>query len=227
MSNLTKILALAICCSFTACERETEDSPQEAMVKIARAAGVDGFEAVDSMSYTFHADLGEKTVARSWVWLPETDKVTLHGETDSEDVSYLRSEVSSDETGKLATIDQQFVNDLYWLIFPLQVAWDSGVVIEPLPEDAAGVVPEVPSGLRVRYSDGVGYTPGDVYDLFYDKDFRVTHWVFRKAGSAEPTRVSEWKDYQSFGPLSISLNRLSPDNSVRIWFDGVSVELAE
>lgn len=227
MKHSNRLLALAIFCCIPACEQKTEISPQDAIVKISQAAGADGFDAVESLSYTFNADLGEKKVGRSWSWSPKTEEVTLHGETDAEDVSYKRSEVSADESEKLSTIDQQFVNDLYWLIFPLQVVWDPSVTIEYLPEDAAAVVPDASSGLRVRYPDGVGYTPGDVYDLFYDENFRVTHWVFRKSGSAEPNRISEWKDYESFGPLNISLNRTSPDNSVRIWFKDVAVELAE
>lgn len=40
--------------------------------------------------------------------------------------------------------------------------------IEALPQSAAEVFPEAHAGLRVRYPDGVGYTLGDVYDLFYD-----------------------------------------------------------
>ena len=79
----------------------------------------------------------------------------------------------------------------------------------------------------MRYPEGGGYTPGDVYDLFYDADYRVTNWVFRKGGSAEPTRANEWKDYEKFGPLNISLNRTSPDGSIRIWFEGVAVKTAE
>ena len=197
------------------------------MLEIAQAAGMERFDTIKSISYTFNADLGDKKFIRSWTWSPKTDEVVLNGNDETEEVRYRRAEVADDDSGELAKIDQQFINDLYWLIFPLQVAWDSSVSVEALPEDAANVFPDAFAGLRVRYPDGVGYTPGDVYDLFYNEDYQVTHWVFRKGGSAEPTRSSEWKDYKTFGPLNISLNRPAPDNSYRIWFEKVSVELVE
>ena len=112
-------------------------------------------------------------------------------------------------------------------LFPFQVIWDSSVTLEPLSEEAAAVFPEAYAGLRVRYPEGVGYTPGDVYDLFYDENFVVTHWVFRKGGSVTPTRAAQWIDYADIGPFSISLNRTTADNSLRIWFEGVSVELVD
>ncbi|MGB6219862.1 hypothetical protein [Haloferula sp.] len=197
------------------------------MQKIAQAAGLDAFGSVESLSYTFNADLGEKKFIRSWTWLPGSNDVTLHGESTAQDISYQRGQIASSEDADLTKIDQQFVNDLYWLIFPFQVVWDPSVSVEALPKAAAAVVPDAPAGLRVRYPAGMGYTPGDVYDLFYDKDHKVTHWVFRKGGSAEPSRVSEWKDYKDFNGLSISLNRPSPDDSVRIWFEDVTVKGAE
>lgn len=197
------------------------------MARIAQAAGVDSFGSVESISYTFNADLGDRQFVRSWTWLPETDTVTLHAKAGADKVEYQREQVAADPSGDLAKVDQQFVNDLYWMLFPFQVVWDSSLSVEALPEAAAAVFPEAHAGIRIRYPDGVGYTPGDVYDLFYDESYQATHWVFRKGGSEAPTRASEWNDYQAFGPIQISLDRTSPNDSVRIWFEDVSVEFAE
>jgi len=227
MSFLKRSFVLGLLLLSFGCNSESDPSPQQALQKIAQAAGIDAFDTVESMSYTFRADLGDKQFVRSWKWLPESGEVTLFGAGEAEDIRYNRADVTPDETGQLAKIDQQFINDLYWMIFPFQAAWDSSVAIEALPEKATAVVPDAFAGLRVRYPNHAGYTPGDVYDLFYDESYRVTHWVFRKGGSAEPTRVSEWTDYETFGPLNISLNRPSPGSSVRIWFEDVSVKLSK
>ncbi len=231
MRTFITLLALPVLLFLHGCNRGTEPeakgSPNQAIRDIARAAGIDGFHSIKSIDFTFHADLGDKAIVRSWTWVPGSDTVTLHGGTEAENIRYQRGNPDSDKARSLTETDKQFVNDLYWLIFPLQVVWDSGVMIEALPEDAATVVPDAFASLRVRYPDGVGYTPGDVYDLFYDQDFRVTNWVFRKGGSTEPTMVSEWKDYEKFGPLDISLDRPAPDGSKRIWFENVSVQLVE
>lgn len=196
------------------------------MQKIAKSAGLEKFGSVESLSYTFKADLGERKIARSWTWQPKSGQVTLHGASDAQDQTYRQEQIKSAENPELAKLDHQFVNDIYWLIFPFQVVWDSGVMLTALPEAAAEVVPNAYGSLRVTYPDGAGYTPGDVYDLFYDKDYSVTHWVFRKGGSVKPSRISEWINYKDFGGLSISLNRPSPDG-VRIWFDDVTVKLEE
>ena len=112
----------------------------------------------ESLSFIFNADLGDRKFVRSWTWLPKTDEVILHGETDAENTTYKRGELEPDGAGKLAEIDSQFVNDLYWLIFPMQVAWDSSVTIEALPDEAASVFPEclcraaraLPGGRRIH-----------------------------------------------------------------------------
>ncbi|NBB78732.1 MAG: hypothetical protein GVY36_04705 [Verrucomicrobia bacterium] len=221
LSSLLIFLFSAFVCLATA--NAAKETPRAAMVKIAEATGIESFDQVRSLSYTFQARLGQKSVRREWTWRPQSDTVILHKRSDVGAVSYQRGQVEADES--LAEVDQQFVNDAYWLLFPFQVVWDDSVTIEALPARAAEVFPEAEAGLRVRYPDGVGYTPGDVYDLFYDDNYRVTHWVFRKGGSATPTRSNYWVDYENFGGIDISLNRPSPDESFRIWFEDVSIDL--
>jgi hypothetical protein len=230
-SSIHLFLLIALLFNF-GCARQAagethQETAQEAIQKIAQAAGIDAFGSIESISYTFNAELGERTFLRAWTWRPKTDEVTLQGETDALDVQYQRAQIASGSADTLTDLDKKFINDLYWLMFPFQVVWDSTVSVESLSPEAAAVVPEAFAGLRVRYPEGVGYTPGDIYDLFYDKDYQVTHWVFRKGGSAEPTRITDWTNYENFGPLSLSLTRDAPDSSLRLWFENVSVELAD
>jgi hypothetical protein len=44
--------------------------------------------------------------------------------------------------------------------------------------------------LRVIYNKEDGYTPGDVYELFYYKDYNVTAWNFIGEGDG---RASVWR----------------------------------
>ena len=129
---------------------------------------------------------------------------------------------ASDE---LKEADRKFVNDSYWLFFPFQVAWDDSVTLETIaPEDFTGDI-RARGGLRVSYPETGGYTPGDVYELYYDRDFLVSEWVFRKGGGETPTRITAWKSYEAIGPLALSLDRPATDGSdFRIWFTDLAVK---
>ena len=197
-----------------------EQHPREILNQVADAAGLSSFESVESISYTFNAEIGAKEVSRGWTWFPKEDRV-IYLPGLSGEVSYLRSDLESDET--LAGVDQKFINDLYWLIFPFVAAWDATTTIEVIPEGNFTNNIEAAGGLEVIYPDGVGYTPGDVYEIYYDEDFLVTDWVFRKGGSETPSRITAWENYENFGPLAISLNRTSGTDNFRIFFSDVAV----
>ena len=82
-------------------------------------------------------------------------------------------------------------------------------------------------GFRVKYPKGVGYTPGDVYDVYYDDKFMVTMWAYFPGGAETPKMATRWTDYEEKGPLKISLNRPSPEKPFRVWFTDVVVKTSE
>ena len=52
--------------------------------------------------------------------------------------SYKHSDVAGSTDEQLKTIDQGFINDTYWLLFPMHLVWDQGMEISkdglrPLP----------------------------------------------------------------------------------------------
>jgi hypothetical protein len=78
----------------------------------------------------------------------------------------------------------------------------------------------------VTYPATGGYTPGDVYDLYLDDDYRLIQWVYRHGGSEKPTRISTWNDHRKVGPLTLSLNHQGEDQNFRVWFTNVGVKMA-
>ena len=79
--------------------------------------------------------------------------------------------------------------------------------------------------LIVTYPPTGGYTPGDVYELFVDKDHKVTHWIYRRGGSPKPTRITTWEDNKQLGPLTVSMNHTGSDGKFRLYFTDVAVKL--
>jgi hypothetical protein len=113
------------------------------------------------------------------------------------------------------------------LIFPLRLYWDRSATVTA--DDAPANLPIGTAKARrivVSYPTTEGYTPGDVYELFVDDSDRIVQWVYHKGGNPTPTRITTWEDYRKVGPLQLSLNRMGPDASFRVWFTDVAVRLA-
>lgn len=222
--NLIKLMLILVVGLFGLVQPlESQTVKSETAEKIAQAYGIDGFDKVHELQYTFNAKLGDKTVKRSWIWHPKANKVTLVSVGDEEkNVSYDRQDLDK-ATGSLKEIDSWFINDQYWLVFPFHLVWDEGVKIE-----VGGQSENLPIGtglttkVVVTYPDTGGYTPGDVYELYIDDSYMIIEWVYRKGGSPEPTRMSTWEDNQKLGPITISLDHNGPDG-FRVWFTDVVV----
>ena len=76
----------------------------------------------------------------------------------------------------------------------------------------------------VSYPTEGGYTPGDAYDLFLDKNDRIIQWVYRRGGAKEPTRITTWEDHRQVGPLLLALNHYGQDKNFHVWFTDVAVK---
>jgi len=196
---------------------------------LADAYGIKNFDQVEELRYTFNVKVGDKVTSRSWSWEPKTDRVTFTGTAEQGGtVSYERSVLAGQPTEQVKKIDPAFVNDNYWLIFPLRLYWDQSATVV---EDAAPASLPIGTGkarrIVVSYPKTEGYTPGDVYELFVNDSDRIVQWVYRKGGDPKPTRIATWEDYHKVGPLKLSLNHQGPDASFRVWFTDVAVRLSK
>ncbi len=96
--------------------------------KIAETYGLDSFGKIDAISYTFNLQLPGVNLSRSWVWQPKTGQVTYEGkDKDGKLVkaTYVRSQLNSQPANVKDDIDPNFLNDNYWLLFPLHAYWDT------------------------------------------------------------------------------------------------------
>jgi len=194
--------------------------------KVADAYGFHSFGKVEQIRFTFNVQIGDRNVVRSWIWHPKTHGVTFLGDGKKEtSVSYNRNDLTTNPAEKLKKIDARFINDQYWLLFPLHLVWDDKAKIENTGPQKLPMGEGTGYRLVVTYPPTGGYTPGDSYELFIDKDNRISHWVFHRGGSPKPTRTTTWEDHRYFGPLTISLNHRGSDDKFRLWFTGVAVKL--
>ncbi len=120
---------------------------------------------------------------------------------------------------------QAFINDSYWLLFSLHLAWD-GATTSDLGEVDVPQLPDLGKrpAVSVSYPSAGGYTPGDRYVLYLGADHLPVAWAFHKGGAAEPTLVTRWLDYQTVGGLHLPTRFTTPDGKEFIRIEGLSAE---
>jgi hypothetical protein len=174
--------------------------------QMAKTFGLNSFGKVAAIRYTFA--IAGLVPPRTWEWHPQTDTVTYEGKDKQGNpvkVTYKRSEVDSQSDTVKKEIDPGFVNDQYWLLLPLHVAWDGATVTDqgmhdtPLGKTQAELI-------VVKYADS-GYSPGDTWDLYVGPDKRVVEMTYHRAVPAPklPNLVNaKWEGYKRAGPLLFS-----------------------
>jgi hypothetical protein len=200
--------------------------------KIAKTYGVDSFGQIEAIRYTWNAQFPGVNVSRSWVWEPKTGKVSFKGkDKDGKpvEVTYLRSQLSSQPDNVKNEVDPGFNNDNYWLLFPLHAYWDTGATVTdqgmhklPISKGSAELVP-------VKYPNEGGYTPGDTWELYVGKDNRVEQFVYRRGGPVKPSVVTAtWVGYKKAGPLLISTDHrgTADGKPLHLFITDVAVKLA-
>jgi hypothetical protein len=202
--------------------------------EIAKTYGLDSFGQIEGLRYTFNLDLpGIIKLSRTWTWEPKTGRVTY--ESKDKDgkpvkVTYLRSELGSQDAMVKNEIEPGFVNDQYWLIFPFHQYQDSGAKVEDAGMQKLPIGKGSAEKVVVSYPAEVGgYTPGDTWTLFVGPDKRIKEFIYHRGGSKKPTVVTTtWAGYKKAGPLLVSTDHrgTADGKPARIFFSDVAFKLA-
>jgi len=197
--------------------------------RMAKAHGLDSFDQVEALRYTFDLDAPSFKLHRTWEWQPKTDTVSYEGpdkEGKPVKVTYQRSQLDTQSEAVQKQIDPGFFNDQFWLLLPLHVVWDGANV-------TADGKQTLPSGkgsaerIVVKYS-AEGYSPGDTWTFYVGADKRIRENVFNRGGSAKPSVViTTWEGYKKLGPLLISTDHhgTADGKPLRLSFLDMSVKL--
>jgi hypothetical protein len=226
------MLGLLLCGVLVLAPNSWAQTRSPIIEKIAKTYGLDSYGQIEAIRYTWNAQFPGVNVSHAWVWEPKTNKVSYEGkDKDGKPVkvTYMRSEVSSQPDAVKNGVDPSFINDNYWLLFPLHAYWDTSATVTdqgmhklPVGNGSAELV-------AVKYpAEAGGYTPGDTWELYVGKDSRVEHFVYHRGGSTKPSLViATWAGYKKAGPLLISTeHRGTADGKpLHIFISDVSVKL--
>ncbi|MDN3666019.1 hypothetical protein ACFFU1_05190 [Algibacter miyuki] len=219
MKNFIYITLIALL--ITACKDNTKSIPEEKPLtiaeKIAHAHGFENWKNVNEIDFTFNVDTDSTHFERRWVWKPKTNHVIAISATDT--ISYNRSAVDSISM----KADRGFINDKFWLLIPFQLVWDSGTTISEPVITEAPISKTALNKITLTYSNEGGYTPSDAYDIFYDDDYRIQEWIFRKGNQEKPSMMTTFEDYQDFNGITLALSHKKPEGSWNLNFTNIKI----
>jgi hypothetical protein len=226
---MKKSLYFGLICSllFFGCKSEKSETPaieetKELTIaeKIANAHGYENWKNVSEVKFTFKVDKDTiKGKGRSWVWQPKKDNVTMiTGETT---VNYNRTKMDSTHI----SADRGFINDKYWLLVPFQLIWDSDATISESKKAESPIGKQQLNMITILYGSEGGYTPGDAYDIFYDDNYMIKEWIFRKGNSEKPSMATTFENYKNYNGIKIATDHKMEGDNWNLNFADVSITL--
>ena len=201
--------------------------------QIVKVYGLDTYEKLDAVRYTWNAQFPGVNISRTWTWEPKTNKVTFEGK-DKEGkpvkVSYVRTDMSGQTDQVKNEVDPGFINDNYWLEFPFHAYWDKSATVTDEGMKKLPIGTGTAKLVTVKYpAEAGGYTPGDTWDLYVGKDNRVEQFEYHRGGTKKPSLViASWMGYKKAGPLLVSTeHRGTADGApLHIFITDLSYKLA-
>jgi hypothetical protein len=198
-------------------EQSISDENLSTAEKIANANGFENWKDVTEIAFTFNVDRADNHFDRSWVWKPKTGDIIMMSAKDT--VNYNRSKMDT----LIMKTDGAFINDKYWLLAPFQLVWDKGTTFSEKEKVVAPISKDTLNQLTIVYGNDGGYTPGDAYDFFYGKDFKIKEWNYRKGNSETPSMSTTWEDYENFNGIEIAKTHKDSTGNFKLYFTNISV----
>ncbi len=155
--------------------------------------GAEAFKQAKEIRFTFHAKMIGIGPTRTWIWKPQSDSVTRV----DKGISYSRKSMNAAQKA----LDANFVNDQYWLIFPLHLGMDKGMQITVDSALTPSPIRKTPlRRVEVAYTQPAGYTPNDSYELYVDPEGLIKEWVYHKGGKKLGLKWT-WEKYETFSGI--------------------------
>ena len=223
--DVTSLLLVSMLLSFPAICGAQELPP--VAEQMAKTYGLDSFGEVEGIRYTW----SNGVVSRTWEWQPKADTVTFQGKDKAGNpvkVTYRRADIDNQSDVVKNQIDPGFVNDQYWLLLPLHVAWDGANVTDAGTHETP--LAKTPARKIVVKYAASGYSPGDTWDLYVGPDKRVVEMTYHRAVPVPklPNLVNaKWEGYKKAGPLLFATEHhgTADGNPFELTFTDVAVRL--
>ncbi len=222
MKRLFYILFIAT--TILSCKQEKKakeiEKPLSIVEKIANAHGYENWHKVKTFEFTFGGKIDDSNSGRSWVWNPKTNDVRLVRNNDT--TYYNRNSMDS----IAIKTDRAFINDKFWALIPFQLVGDD-VTYTTEALATAPVSQTTMNKLTITYPKEGGYTPGDAYDIYFDEDYIIQEWSYRKANTKEPSLSNTFENYSTFNGLKIAQEHKKSEGDWNLLVRNIKIEIEE
>lgn len=185
---------------------------------IAIANGLNNWSKVREINFTFNLDQDSTHYERSWSWKPKTNMVTMTSTKDT--ITYKHTDINTTSI----KADHGFVNDKYWLLAPFNLVWDEASFTSKHHLKAMAPISKTKmQKLTILYKDKGGYTPGDAYDFYFNGDFKIKEWAFRKGNISEPSLITSWEDHENFDGINIAKTHRKNEGDWKLYFTNITI----
>jgi hypothetical protein len=213
---------LIVSCKSDKTESSIPEITEELSIaqKIANAHGFENWKNVDEIKFTFQVDIDTtKGNGRSWTWEPKTSRVIM--ESAGMTFDYFRNTMDSTHIAA----DRAFINDKYWLLVPFQLVWDSSAKISEVKKGETPISKTQSDMITITYADEGGYTPGDAYDIYFDDNYMIKEWTFRRGNTPTPSLSTTFENYKDYNGIKIATDHKQSGGKWNLNFTDVSVTL--
>ena len=228
MKTIHLLITAGLLILLSSCQNMNER--QSEAEKIANAYGINGYENVTEIHFTFNVEANNQTRERTWNWNRQTSEITYTGPIEDDSVetySYYRNKLDTTNE-KMVSVDRKFINDKYWFLFPFNLVRDVHTDIDVQGEKLSPIIREKRQKLTIQYGEQGGYTPGDAYDVYYDSaDYLIDVWVYRKGGEVDNPMPTTWEDHKQLGPIIVGTNHVGLNQNFRIYFDDLKLKTTD
>jgi len=212
------IVFLLMSCKRDKTTPQTKTTNLSVAEKIANAHGFNHWKNVNTIEFTLNVDRDSSHYDRQWKWEPQKNKVTINANKETA-FSYNTANVDSTSI----RTDQGFINDKFWLLAPFNLVWDQGTTISSPVKDTTLISKTVLNKITLLYPKEGGYTPGDAYDFYYNDDYIIKEWVFRKGNSKTPSLATKWENYKTVNGLKIATSHKRENSNWHLYFTNIKV----
>lgn len=187
--------------------------------KVAHAHGYEHWKNISRLKFTFNVDRDSSHFERTWSWKTKTNDITSITETDT--LNYNRKTMDSTANA----VNGGFINDKFWLMVPYNLIWDkNNITHEHIQESEAPISKKSMQKLTIVYGNEGGYTPGDAYDLYFEDDYLIKEWVFRRGNQEEPSMSTTWEKYVDMDGLIIATMHQNEEGNFKLHFTGIETD---
>lgn len=215
-------LLLVSACKFEKSETPTTEETKALTIaeKIANAHGFENWKNVSEVKFTFKVDRDTiKGSGRSWTWFPKKDSVLM--KAGEQVVKFNRAKLDSVPSNA----DRNFINDKFWLLVPFQLVWDTTATVSEPKTTESPIGKTLLDIITLTYPDEGGYTPGDAYDIYFDDNYLIKEWVYRRGNSEEPSLTTTFENYQDFNGIKIAIDHKMEGGNWNLNFTDISITL--